>query len=553
MHTLLANATILTMDSARPRAPAVAIENGRIAAVGDADELLRARDRDTEVIDLGGRCLIPGFVDAHNHFGPTTLNPVAVDVSPDTVPDIATLQARIAEAARATPPGGWIRAVGYSDDRLAEGRHPTRWELDEAAPEHPVVAVHSSYHRVVANSRALALAGIVKGHTYLPGGAIDCDPMGEPIGVLAEAATNAPQRHSIADLLERHEQSLLDLVEANGRRHLALGITAVQDAWVPPAFLALMRRAAESGRLPLYYSPLRGSVEGLFSPPASWLEDGDLDAVQPPRVRRGGVKFFADGAGVTAATRLPGHAGHDHGVDEGILFYEQAALNAMVEQAARQHLTVAIHAIGNRAIEAALDGLAHTRSAAPESRSRFRIDHFFWATDADIERARSLEIGVVTQPVGIWQYGDRPIYHTRPPQFLNWPVAQLRAAGVTVAGSSDAPCFALPPLWGIGAMVERRSVGGVALAPEQAVSVLDAIGAYTLGSAWAGGTNDVEGSITPGKLANFVLLAEDPTTVPAGRIRDIAIDETWVDGRRAFVREEDALHPSVTSPASAGR
>jgi predicted amidohydrolase YtcJ len=543
MQTLLTNATVLTIDPARPRAGAVAIAAGRIAAVGEADELLRTRDRNTEVIDLGGRTLIPGFVDAHNHFGPTALNPVAVDISPEAVGDIATLQARIAEAARTTPPGGWIRAVGYSDERLAERRHPTRWELDEAAPEHPVVAVHSSYHRVVASSRALALAGIVKGHTSLPGGAIDCDPAGEPIGVLAEAATNAPQRHSLADLLERHAGSLFDLVEANGHRHLALGITAVQDAWVPPAFLALMRRAAEQGRLPLYYTPLRGSAEGLFASPAEWLGSGDLDAAQPPHIRRGGVKFFADGAGVTAATRVPGHAGHDDGVDEGILFYEQTVLDELVERAARLDLTVAIHAIGNRAIAAALAALAHARRTAPSSRSRLRIDHFFWGTDADIARVRSLEVGVVTQPVGIWQYGDRPLYHTRPPQFLNWPVAQLHAAGVPVAGSSDAPCFALPPLWGIGAMVDRRTIGGLPLAPEQAVNAIDAITAYTIGSAWAGGTDDIEGSITPGKLANLVVLAEDPTAVPPDRIRDIAVDETWVDGQRVYRRPDRTPRP----------
>jgi predicted amidohydrolase YtcJ len=548
MHTLLVNATVHTIDPAIPRASAVAIKDGRIAAVGESDALLQTRDRDTEVIDLGGRCLIPGFVDAHNHFGPTSLNPVAVDISPDAVADIPALQARIAETARATPPGGWIRAVGYVDDRLTERRHPTRWELDEAAPDHPVVAVHSSYHRVVVNSRALELIGIVKGHTSLPHGTIDCDPFGEPIGLLAEAASNGPQRHSMAALIERHEQQLFDLVEVNGHRHLALGITALQDAWVPPVFLDVMRRAAAAGRLPLYYTPLRGSERGLFDPPAAWLDGNDFDADQPPRIRRGGIKLFADGAGVTAATRLPGHGGHDDGVDEGILFYEQARMNELVEQAARRHLTVAIHAIGNRAIAAALAGLTHARRAVPASRSRFRIDHFFWATDADVERVRSLEAGVVTQPVGIWQYGDRPTYHTRPKQFLNWPLAQLRAAGVPAGGSSDAPCFALPPLWGIAAAAARRTIGGRSLSPEQALSVLDAIRMYTLDSAWAGGTDDVEGSITPGKLANFVVLADDPASMPVERIRDIVIDETWVDGRRVYA----GPHPPTLSPAGAG-
>jgi predicted amidohydrolase YtcJ len=532
MQTLFVNANALTMDPRTPRASAVAITNGRIAAVGDTDELLARRDRDTEVIDLGGRTVVPGFVDAHNHFGPTTLNPVSVDISSAVAPNIPSIQALIAEAARRTPPGGWIRAVGYSDLQLAEGRHPTRWELDEAAPDHPVVAVHTSYHRTVANSRALALAGIVNGHTYHPLGVIDCDPSGEPIGLLAEAATNDGQRRSMSDLMERHAGTLLDLVEANAQRHLALGITAVQDAWAPPAFLALFRRAAEAGRLPLYYAPLRGSADGLFASPAPWLDGEGLDDALPPRLRRGGVKFFADGAGTTAATCDPMHGGHD----EGLLFYDQHTLDTLVERAARLRLTIAIHAIGNRGIAAALAAFAHARHAAPDSRSRLRIDHFFWGTDPDVDRLRELDAAVVTQPVGIWQTGDRRGYQERDPRFLLFPIAQLQAAGVPVAGSSDAPCFALAPLWGIAAAVERRTVGGRPLAAEQAVSVEDAIRAYTLGSAWAGGTDDIEGSLTPGKLANLVVLSDDPTAVPPARIRDIVVDETWVDGERVYQR-----------------
>jgi predicted amidohydrolase YtcJ len=536
---LLVNARVLTMDPARPTAEAVAIADGRISAVGATADLMARRGRDAEVIDLGGRTLLPGFVDAHNHFGPTTLEPVGVDLANPRAEDIPAIQARIAEAARTLPAGAWIRAFGYSDLLLRERRHPTRWEIDEAAPDHPVVLIHSSYHRAVANSRALALAGIGPGHSYLPNGVIDCDPAGEPIGVLAEAATNPVQRLSITALLERHADRLFDLVEANARRHLALGITAVQDAWVPPAFHDLFHRAAAAGRLPIYYTPLRGSANGLFDTPAPWLDGDGIDADLPPRLRRGGIKLFADGAGVTSALRIPGHAGHADGVDEGILFYTQDAIDGLVERAHRKGLTVAIHAIGNRGIQAAIHAIEGTRRAVPAGEAPMRVDHFFWATDADIARVKAANACIVTQPVGIWQYGDRAAAVQRPPQFLQYPIAQIRAAGVDVAGSSDAPCFALSPLWAIAAAVERRTAGGRSYFPEQAVSVEEAIRAYTMGSARAGGTDDVEGSITPGKLANLVVLAEDPREAPPGRIRDIAVDETWVDGERVYQRTAD--------------
>ncbi len=537
MDRLLVNARVLTVDPSHPTAEAIAVTGGRIAATGATAEMMGRRERDTEVIDMGGRTIVPGFVDAHNHFGPTTLEPVGVDLANPRAEDIAAIQARIKHASHTTPAGGWIRAFGYQDLQLRERRHPTRQELDEAAPDHPVVLIHSSYHRVAANSRALALAGIVQGHTYLPNGVIDCDPSGDPIGVLAESATNPFQVLSISALFERHAEQLLDLVEANGRRHLALGITSVQDAWVPPAFHQLFLRAAEEGRLPLYYAPLRGSARGLFDSPGPWIDGATLDGALPPRMRRGGMKLFADGAGVTCATRIPGHAGHASGVDEGILFYAQTELNDLAEGAHRLGLTLAIHAIGNRGIEAAIEAMTHVRRVVPGGQARMRIDHFFYGLDADVDRVKALEVGVVCQPVGIWQYGDRTIAQNRPPQFLNYPLGQLNASGVTVAGSSDSPCFALPPLWGIGAAVERRTTSGAAFYADQAMTAAGALRAYTLGSAWAGGHDDIEGSITPGKLANFAVLSEDPTTVAPARIRDIAVEQTWVDGVRVYQRE----------------
>jgi len=537
MDTLLVNARVITIDPAMPEAEAVAIQDGAVAAVGTSAELLVRRERDTEVIDLGGRTLIPGFVDAHNHFGPTTLEPVGVDLGEPHAADIPEIQARIRAAAAVTPLGGWIRAFGYREVALAERRHPTRWEIDEAAPEHPVVLVHSSYHRAAANSRALELAGIVTGHTYLPFAAIDCDPAGEPIGILAEAATNPVQRLSIDALLERHAAEQLDLVEANGRRHLALGITSVQDAWVPPVIHDLYRRAAEAGKLPLYLSPLRGSAKGLFSSPGAWLKSGGLDGSLPPRFRRGGMKLFSDGAGVTSAMRHPGHGGEPEGVDEGILFYTQDEMDGLVTEAHQLGLTVAIHAIGNRGIQMALGAFTHARATVPGGGAPMRIDHFSYSIEEDIARAKALEIGIVSQPIFMWVGGDRMLASGADPRFLKTPLAQLLAAGVLVGGSSDCPCAALPPLWGIGTAVARRTVSGAPIAPEQAISAEEAIRMYTLGSARCIGTDAEEGSITPGKLANLTVLAEDPRAVPAERIRDIAIDETWVDGVRVFQRE----------------
>jgi len=532
--TVLVNARVLTMDRARPDAGAIEVRDGRIHAVGESAALLGARRREARVVDMGGRVVLPGFVDAHTHWGGTVLEPRGVDLG--AAADIPAIQSLIRAAAATTPAGGWIRAFGYDEMRLRERRHPIRAELDEAAPDRPVVAIHWTYHRAVGNGPALAAAGVTLGHTCVPHGIVECDARGEPIGIVAEAASNGLQRLSIDALKERHASELLDLVAANAERHLALGITAVQDAWAPPDSIALVERAAAAGRLPLYYTPLRGSARGLLDSPAAWL-DADLDAARPPRIRRGGIKFFADGAGVASAMSLPSRDGSCL-VDEGILFYGASELGDLVARAQRRGLVVAIHAVGNRAIATALAAVGLARAAAPGG-GRVRVEHFMWPAPADIARARALDVGVVIQPDAIRKIGDRMLAARGRDHLLRFPMARLLEAGVALASSSDAPCFSMPPLWAVAGAIERRTADGAAFGEDEALPATEALRAATLGAAWAGGTEDDEGSISPGKLANFAVLTADPRELTPPELRALAVHETWVDGEVAYRRPRD--------------
>lgn len=534
---LLVNARVYTMDSSVPRATAIAVHGASISAVGDGAQIKRSMPPGTEIHDLGGRTVVPGFIDAHTHFAPMMLEPHSVDLC--GVPDIPTLQRRIRDAAALTPPGAWIRAWGYHERVLREQRHPTRGELDEAAPEHLVFAVHASYHRGVAGTHALQAAGLVRGHTYMPNGHVDCDAAGDPIGVVAEAATNALQHLSIEDILGRHRDLVMALLRHNAARYLSRGITAVHDAWVSPTFHRIYREAAEGGHLALYLSPLRGSAIGLFGTPAPWLDGPAFDEDLPPRLRAGGIKIFADGAGLTAAVRGPAHAGCAGGSDEGLLFYPQSELNHLVERAGHRGCVIAIHAIGERGIALALAAFTHARRSMDTAGARARIEHFHWSTKEDIDALRTLGAGVVLQPVGIHQSGDGLIAMRRPSHLRNYPIAELRASGVPVAGSSDAPCFHLPPLWGMAAAVGRVTRSGALLDGSQRIDSLEALRMYTSSAAWAGGTEAVEGSITAGKLANLVVLDRDPIDCRPEEISKIEVDETWVDGVVAFRRLTD--------------
>jgi predicted amidohydrolase YtcJ len=259
----------------------------------------------------------------------------------------------------------------------------------------------------------------------------------------------------------------------------------------------------------------------LFGSPAHWLDNGVIDRQGlPHHMRLGGIKLFASG------------------VWENILYYSQDELNGLMERAHSLGLTVAVHVSSDRGTEMAITAAEHTRRRWAGGDAAIRIEHLFWATDSDIQRLAATGAGVVTQPAIMWRFGagrgraaapgSQPVHR--------YPLASLRAAGVNVGLSSDAPCFPMEPLTGIAAAVSRLTRSGDRVEPEQAVSAEEAIREYTLGAAWSDRTQDIEGSLTPGKLANFVVLSEDPTAVASDRIRDIRVEQTWVDGALAYER-----------------
>ena len=326
---------------------------------------------------------------------------------------------------------------------------------------------------------------------------------------------------------------------AHARRYLAEGVTALHDALLLPAFYRLLVRAAAAGRLPLYVTPLRADPEWL-DPVAAWLGHGrrgaggagadlDPDAPRPPRLRRGGVKFLA------------------HGIYEGLVFYTQAELDGLVAEAVRRDLTVAIHATYSPGTDLALGAAEHARRVAPRSTSRVRIEHFFRGTDADFARARALGVGVVTQPAAVWQMGDLWLSGRRAARRAPLPGRPAPRGGGTRGGELGR---ALLP---VAAAAEHRGGGGPAdehrraARADQAVTVEAALRLHTLGAAWAGGTEDEEGSLTPGKLANLVVLSGDPRATPPAGIPELTVDETWVDGALAYARANEPVAPPTAT------
>jgi len=504
---LLVNATVLTMDASLPVAQALAVKDGRIVEVGGTDEVLWLREDDYEVIDLAGRTVVPGFVDPHNHFSIGAFETLWADCR--AARSVADLQQTLAAAASDTPAGAWVRGVGY--DHHLIGAHPTRGDLDAAVPDRPALVMHFSHHQCVANSRALAEAGIARGTPDPPGGEIARDKSGEPTGLLVERALSRAETAS----REAWEARFTEVARAASRRYAALGITAIQDAAVTPAMARRYAEARAAGALAI-------EVDEVMVASRGWFE-------RPDDAAPGALKIFVDG-GYRCAMRVIRDGAPR---TSGFLFYTREELAALLLAAWRAGRDVVCHAIGNLGLETAVGAIEDAVRAMPEGRARVRIDHAIFLTAELIARIAALGIWVVAQPSFLWD-AHATVSATPPdPAILQRPFASVARAGVSQAFSSDYPCASNAPLVGIAAAVTRTSRQGRVAAPEEAISVSAALEAYTLGAARAARIDAVAGSLEPGKRADLLVLSTNPLECPATDLASIQVLETWMKGVRS--------------------
>ncbi|MFQ5829797.1 MAG: amidohydrolase [Candidatus Methylomirabilia bacterium] len=511
---LLVNATVVTMERARPVAQAVAIRDGRIAAVGSEEELSR-QQAGAEVVDLGGATVIPGFVDPHNHFAVAALERFWADCRTPPLKTIPEVQAALRVAAGRAPEGAWVRGWGYHHARLAERRHPTRYDLDEAVPDRPALLMHFSYHQCVVNSRALAAAGVSRGTQDPAGGEIGRDRSGEPTGLLFERAMGLAERAS----REGWEARFGEGAAAASRRYASQGITTVQDAAVGAATERRYVEAEGAGQLTIRVERMAVNDSGWFDAPGS---------VVGVREGTGVLKLFVDG-GYRCAMRLR-REGRE--ATSGFLFYRPGDLADLLVVAWRAGWRVTCHAIGNWGVEVAVEAVEQAMRREPGGRGRVRIDHAVFLTRDLVRRIRTLEVFVVTQPNFVYDLGGRNA--RLPSSMLYLPFGSLLRAGVPLAFSSDYPCGSLGPLMGICAAVTRESPGGHGGDPDEAISVQAALEAYTIGAARAAGLGEECGSVEAGKRADLVVLEANPLEVPPERLPGLRVFKTLVVGREVW-------------------
>jgi len=529
---IITNAKVWTVDPSHPRAEAVAVLGDRIVAVGTAAEVDAWRGAATRIIDAGGKLLLPGFNDSHVHFISGGMQLDSVDLKDAASPE--EFRDRIARRA-AHYPGEWIMGGDWDEEKWTPPRLPTRNLIDASTSGTPVFVSRYDGHEALANSAALKLAGITARTGDPKGGKIVRDAQGEPTGVLKDAAMDLVFKVIPPLTPERRMRA--------ARRALghaaSLGVTSVQDMNPEYADIATYAELAERGELSarIYVAPL---ISG-------WNDQAKLGlrrAFGSSFLRMGALKAYADGSlGSTTAYFFQPYI--DAPDTHGLLAEGMQPLAAMRQRMLKSDaagLQLCVHAIGDQAISIVLDMFqAVTRQNGDRDR-RLRIEHSQHMATKDFGRYAQLHVIASVQPyhaIDDGRWAERRIG----PQRIKTTYAfrTFLEHGVRLALGTDWTVAPLDPMQTIYAAVTRATLDGKnprGWVAEQKLTVVEAVEAYTMGSAYAEFQEKQKGSLTPGKLADMVLLSDDIFSVPPAAIRDVRVEATWVGGKLVFDRAQ---------------
>ncbi|MGQ9599977.1 MAG: amidohydrolase [Anaerolineae bacterium] len=530
-NLLLWHGRVYTMDPGHPYAQAVAIAGSRVVAVGDDAQLRPLLCPGGYAVDLAGRTVIPGLIDAHVHFGHHCLSLYQGEVDLDQAPDKETAVARVAEIARRTPPGSWIRGGGWNKNLWPDPSFPTAADLDAVAPHHPVALEDKSHHAIWLNRCALEQLGITAATEDPPGGEILRDESGQPTGILLEKA--------VAWVYQSLPEPDVDTMVAALRQGIPqahrLGLTGVHDP-APPTVLAALQALQAQGGL---------NLRVLVHIPQDNLESamrlGIRSGLGNEMLRIGGVKIFADGAlGPQTAYLLAPYEGTADG--HGLPTLSPEELTCLVRRAHDAGLSVVAHAIGDAANRAVLDALEQDQIARPQMAYppslADRIEHVQLLHPDDLPRLARLGVVASMQPIHATSDMDMAERYWGRRCQLAYAWRSLLDVGTTLAFGSDCPVETLDPLAGVHAAVTRRRADGrpgpEGWIPSQRITVAEAVYAYTMGAAYAAGEAHLKGSICPGKLADLVVLSHDIFNIEPREILQTHVEMTVLDGQIVY-------------------
>lgn len=534
VESVYVNGTVITMDSDDNVGKAIAVGNGRIIATGSNQQILALAGEGAKVIDLSGKVVLPGLYAAHDHLpgaGTAALFKVDLNSPPiGRIRNMAELVAALQEKAANTPEGEWVVGRGYDDTLLAEKRHPTRDDMDKVSTEHPVWIQHTSGHLGVANSLALDKAKITKDTPDPAGGVICRDARtGELTGVFEECGSKVNR------LIPALTPEQID--EAVGwcsKHYVSKGVTTTVVAGGNKGKISDLKRGLEKGLLDL-------RVVSMTSMSDAEACREILSDVDPNRLKVTAVKMFHDGSnqGYTGYFTEPYYTPYKGDSNyRGYPRRSREALFTLVNKAHRAGYQIAIHGNGDAAIDDIIHAFGQAQKEYPRTDARHRIEHCQMAREDQLDAMKAIGITPSFFVGHVYYWGDRhrDIFMGPRRAARISPLRSSVTRGIRFTVHDDTPVTPVNPLQLVWAGVNRLTKSNRVLGPHQRVNVREALRAVTIDAAWQNFEENIKGSIEKGKLADFVILAENPLTVRRATIKDIAVIETVVGGRTVYRR-----------------
>ena len=524
---ILTNGHVHTLDQHRPSATGIAMFGDRILAIGDDETVRQFAGPETRVVDLDGKTVLPGLNDNHCHPLNYGFALGWIDASPAATPTLAGLKQKFAEATKTVKQGEWIRARGYDDTRLDVHRHPTRADLDDVTGDIPAMLTRTCGHMSVVNSAALRLAGIDSSTSDPVGGRVVRDESGEPTGLLQETAQNLVRAHIPETTLEDTKNALIRA----GNKFLEMGITSVGEAAIRSS--QEMRAYQElnvAGEL-----PVRTYLMMIIDNTLNAMEElGVHTGMGDDWLKIGPAKLLQDGSGGgrTAAMTVPYP---DEPDNFGIQVYSQEYLDESFTRAAAAGFQGCAHAIGDQAIDMIITAFERALTAHPQQDHRWRIEHCGMMRHDLLQRMKQLELIPVPQPSFIYYLGDSYLENFSEDWLaLSYPMRTWLDMGFKPVGSSDAPVTPAEPWYNIRAAVTRLTRDDQEMAPDQRVSIDDALRMFTINGAYASFEEHNKGIIREEMLADIIVVDQDPYTTHPESLHTINNLMTISGGRIAW-------------------
>lgn len=533
------NGTVITVNAKDEIKQAVAVKDNKIVYVGDNEGIKEWIHTDTKVIDLKGKTLMPGFIEAHSHFmlASILLNDTVIPIDYRVCDSIEMILKKVSEAVQKTKPGEWIVLQGYDQNKLKERRHPHYKELDEAAPNNPVWCVRADLHTGVCNSLALQKAGWTKesASKFQPG-ELQLDDKGELTGLLKEECFGY-----MNSLVSWDDDKLMEAYQLADAAFLKEGITSVHDAGAYGGqFVKNLQTACQKRLVHLRIYEMIYRMLGKYSIRDFIYEHikvGLHTGLGDEHFRLGPAKMLIDGSSSAPSCALKQPFSHDSSTPM-ILNWTQEEMESVFLAAHRAGFQITAHCIGDRAIEQMVNTIEKVMTQYPREDARPRIEHCAIIDETLLKRIKALGIIPISNP-GLVAFNakDYNKYYGERAHMMFSHKSYLEE-GILAAAGADAPCMPVSPLLGIWAALTRKDIlTGEICGENQRIDLLSAIRMFTYNGAYASFEESIKGNIEEGKLADLIVLSEDITTCEVDRIKDLTVEQTYVDGELVYAKE----------------